>query len=242
MPRSRVQHPIDIACQKGLPVAPSTSTRRRVRLILALASLLTAVSLLVVLESRPVRIADSSMETTYSPGDLVTMDTTSRSLYESVVGRPAIIIETPDGGNLVTRVIARPGDHIAVLEGNDPKVFLRVARADATYLLRNARWLQGGSSSTACCASDGRSRADHEPAWIRVPDNSYWVIGDNWARATDSRKIGFVDETDIKGIVQTSPAWVPGLARDEAQIEMVTVSRYTLEPTDLHAGLDSIYE
>ncbi|MFC7505028.1 signal peptidase I [Nocardioides sp. CPCC 206347] len=146
-----------------------------------------------------VKVSGSSMEPTVSSGDRLLVD---------VFGKDDVqrfdIVESPLGGreiSVVKRVIGLPGDQVQVTADADPPVVLvRPEGEDVTYVVDNPAWSgRVGDKTEPCCVDDGTSSPrGQEPAWVTVPDDHYWVIGDNWGGSDDSRTFGFVAAADVQ--------------------------------------------
>ena len=103
---------------------------------------------------------------------------------ESHLGRGDIIVFTAPAGSdpgiddLVKRVIGVPGEAISAHGGH---VFINNKQLPEPYL------------PPGTFTSDfGR---------VKIPANSYWVLGDNRGNSKDSRVYGPIGRADIKGLV-----------------------------------------
>jgi signal peptidase I len=93
---------------------------------------------------------------------------------------------------LVKRVIGVPGDEVQVVAGN---VFVNGTRIDEPYV---------------AATDDYSYPIDGGPT--RVPDASYFVLGDNRPVSVDSHQGWFVPADDVIGEVSPLPIDVPVLA------------------------------
>lgn len=126
----------------------------------------------------PVRLSGSSMEPSLADGDIVLM---SRAM--AMTGRyergDVVIFRYYDIGKdmtLVKRVTALPGEHIRILaEGKGIEI-------DGTPLPEP--YTQGQTDGIAD---------------IAIPEKSLFLMGDNRETSYDSRNIGPVPQTEIKG-------------------------------------------
>jgi signal peptidase I len=168
-----------------------------------------------------VKVSGSSMEPTVSTGDRLLVDPFGKGeihrfdIIESTLGDREIPV--------VKRVIGLPGDRIKVRADQDPPVVLvRPEGGDATYVVANPTWAgRVGAKVAACCADGGTSLpAGRSPAWVTVPDGSYWVVGDNWGGSDDSRTFGFVREGQVKAriVFRLQPFGELGRLPDRARL------------------------
>ncbi|MFT4264324.1 MAG: signal peptidase I [Nocardioides sp.] len=163
-----------------------------------------------------VTVKGDSMEPTLKAGDRIDIDLLHRDRVERfdlVTAReptPPDPVEGPSGGVnggavVVKRVIGMPGDRVRITGGLHPEVYLKPAGSETTYLLSSPTWSdQVGNAISSCCTSDGVMTPNGGAgAWATVPAASYWVLGDNWGRSTDSRIFGWVPEK----LVQNRLIW-----------------------------------
>ena len=92
----------------------------------------------------------------------------------------------PGIDDLVKRVIGLPGEVVAAHGGH---VYINGKQLPETYL------------------SSGVSTSAFEPR--RIPEHSYWVMGDNRGNSKDSRSFGFITKSQIVGRVFLR-IWPPG--------------------------------
>lgn len=97
-----------------------------------------------------------------------------------------VVFHTVSGEDLIKRIVGIPGDRIMVKDG---QVYVDGEVYDETYLSDEVLTL-GGSY-----LADGEE--------ILIPDNHYFMMGDNRTQSRDSRdsRIGLVDFDDILGKV-----------------------------------------
>ena len=126
------------------------------------------------------RVAGSSMEPTYYPGDLLVA---TKSADPGKIQRGSIVIAKAqgDGGPadscIVKRVAGMPGDTLRVTDG-------------MLYV--------NGYADSAFPVIDEPGILSEE---LTVPERMYFLLGDNCRRSNDSRAFGFVPEADITNIV-----------------------------------------
>lgn len=150
--------------------------------VLVLVAVVGALTLLTF----SVRVTGSSMVPTLRDGDRVLADVLNRG---DVRRFDLVEATAPDtGATIVKRVVGLPGDRVMVRgSAGEQEVLVRRAGSSTVERVRNAAW--AGSSGRACCGPDGR---DTGQSWTTVPDDAYWLLGDNWTGSTDSRRFGFV--------------------------------------------------
>jgi len=122
-----------------------------------------------------VRVENISMETTFTEGQLLMVNKLNYKFSEPKRG-DVVIFEAPKapGEDYIKRMIGLPGDHIEVKEG---KLFI-----NGNEIVEE--WI-------------------HEPmiytgSWD-VPENSYFVLGDNRNHSSDSHSWGFVPRENLVG-------------------------------------------
>jgi signal peptidase I len=87
--------------------------------------------------------------------------------------------------DFIKRVIALPGETVMIKDGS---VFVNGTKLDeASYLTR------GDETQVGRFLKEGQS--------VKVPANSYFVLGDNRPFSNDSRENGFVSQKDVIGKV-----------------------------------------
>jgi signal peptidase I len=161
----------------------------------ALVVLLAAVLSSVAVVAFSVTVSGDSMQPTLRPGDRLVADVLHRvdvhrfDVVEATVGAA----RTP----VVKRVVGLPGDRILVRDNAGRReVLVRPAGSTTVFRVVSDTWSSHpAADDEACCDADGRSRP--RPAWVVVPADAYWLIGDNWGGSTDSRTFGFVRARDI---------------------------------------------
>lgn len=149
-----------------------------------------------------VTVTGHSMEPTVAEGDRLLVDPFGPDDVERFD-----IVESSLGDReipVIKRVIGMPGDQVQVRgDESAPVVLLRPEGQETTYVVDNPTWAgRTGVKSESCCDDDGLSLAPGEPGrWVTVPDDHYWVVGDNWGESDDSRAFGFVAKADVQALV-----------------------------------------
>ena len=147
--------------------------------------------------AKPFRIPSASMEPTLHcgrPGDDCRARLSDRVIANRLVYRfhsprrgDVVVFETPArvlaacsaSGIFVKRIVGLPGEQVSMRNG---VVFVDGDRLDEPYLAAASRGLETGT-------------------WPRVPQSSYFVLGDNRSLSCDSRRWGVVPRGNIVGRV-----------------------------------------
>ncbi len=172
--------------------------------------------------AEPFRIPSGSMIPTLEVGDFILVQKYAYGVRLPVVHTKIIEVGKPQRGdvmvfryprdpsiNYIKRVIGLPGDRISWTEDkqlivNDKKVTYSDAQElqiDTPYGKAAARIMneklpsEEGDVDHAMQIFLGKTQATN----IIVPDNSYFVMGDNRDNSSDSRVWGFVPEKNIVG-------------------------------------------
>jgi signal peptidase I len=150
--------------------------------------ILTAFLFFVInLVSARIRVESISMQPTLDPGDFVIVDKLSYNFRQPKRGEVVVFhLPTDDSQRYIKRVIGLPGDDVWISDG---QVLINGIRLDEPYL--DVSTNRGGN-------------------W-QVPENSYFVMGDNRNNSSDSRVWGMVGEEKLIGkaflIYWPPPQW-----------------------------------
>jgi signal peptidase I len=196
-PRRRSRNPVDRWTQ-GLP----RPLRIAVDWIVTIAGAVAIVLLVKAYVVNPYRIPSSSMEPTLhcaepAPGceagfsDRVLANRFIYHLRDPRRGE-IVVFETPPearvkcgaGGTFVKRIVGLPGETIAIrLDRGDGYVYVNGRRLEEPYVRPDRRG------------------AVAEMAPRRIPEDSYFVMGDNRSQSCDSREWGSVPRENVIGKV-----------------------------------------
>lgn len=160
----------------------------------------------------PFQIPSGSMLPTLEVGDFILVNKYEYGLRLPVAGTKVLEINDPDRGdvvvfkfpedgktNYIKRVVGLPGDRIRYHEKqlyiNDELVGERLLANLAPYKLFEE---QLGSVQHQLIEHQLRRNIEAEGEWV-VPENSYFVMGDNRDNSNDSRFWGFVPDELVVG-------------------------------------------
>jgi signal peptidase I len=148
----------------------------------------------------------------FSHGDIVEYENISDSLsYGDIIvfnfnGREKFI---PFASPAVLRVVGLPGDHFAIENNfciiNEKKNATKLINIDTTYISEN-KWIEikyeeifPNGVNIKITLYDMKDNTDLKT--ITIPDNHYFVMGDNRSYTYDSRYIGVIHKEQIIGKV-----------------------------------------
>lgn len=132
---------------------------------------------------QPFIVEGSSMEPNYHNNEYLFVEKLSYRFREPKRGE-VIIFHYPNDPsvNYIKRIIAIPGDRVRIEDG---LVFLNDKLLTETYLAEGTKTLL--------------SRSPDVPYEVLLPENKFFVMGDNRNHSSDSRDGWFVDRTMIIG-------------------------------------------
>lgn len=124
----------------------------------------------------PVRVDGSSMVPTLKDGDFLLL-----KKYDKEIERFDIVVLKNGSDRLIKRVIGLPGEHIEYI---DNELYINHEKVDDVKLFTKTNDFMLEDLGVSV-----------------IPDDYYFVLGDNRTNSTDSRIIGLVSKKDIKGTV-----------------------------------------
>jgi signal peptidase I len=157
-------------------------------------------------------VPTGSMKPTILEGDRILVNKLSYDLKIPLTHIQVAMFDDPERGDivifdskaadnkLVKRIIGVPGDVVALrnnrltINGVSARYTDIVSGADAVYAVES----YAGSSHQVKFAPEGFSRNGNFGP-VTVPENHYFVLGDNRDNSADSRFIGFVPRKEIVG-------------------------------------------
>lgn len=136
-----------------------------------------------LLVMQPHRIKGSSMIPNFQDGEYLLSDKISYRLREPKRG-DVIVFEAPGakGDEFIKRIIGTPGDTVSVKDG---KVYVNGQLLQETYLPADLK-TSGGTFLK-------------EGGEVTIPNDYYFVLGDNRPFSSDSRAWGLVAKSKITG-------------------------------------------
>lgn len=155
--------------------------------------------ILYLLIAMPNQVQGSSMEPNFSQGQIILTNKLSTWMGDTQIGHSlgfnyergdVIVFKKPDLKNeFIKRIIGIPGDTVAIHDG---KVYINGEALDESEYLANDVSTIGGTFIV-----------ENDEA-IKIPANSFFVLGDNRSNSHDSRSIdvGFIKEEWIRGEVE----------------------------------------
>ncbi|EGP5687578.1 signal peptidase I [Enterococcus faecium] len=133
----------------------------------------------------PVPVEGNSMENVLKQGDMVVMEKFSEIRRFDIV-----VFQLADGTIYIKRVIGLPGENVSY-QNDQLKINGKVVKEP--YLTKNMKSDHANASYTTDFILQeltGQSK---------LPEDSYFVLGDNRRVSKDSRSFGTINKTDILG-------------------------------------------
>ena len=151
-------------------------------LIFGITALVIAAALRIFVSINIVR--DDSMEPTLKKGSIVIL-----ARFASVTPGAVVCVRNPDNADetVFSRVAARAGQTVAV--------------ENKRVLVNGAAWTPAGAVRKDSRIFPAAVSARDIMAPITVPANAWFVIGDNFDRAFDSRYFGPVTDAHVAGVL-----------------------------------------
>lgn len=129
----------------------------------------------------PIQVNGISMDSTLKDGDIMLLNKLQYKRYG--VKRGDIVVIKNRGSHIIKRIIGLPGDNIKV---EDNILYINGKEYKEDYLDKGT--VTNNFSLEELFDTD------------KVPEGTYFVMGDNRDDSLDSRILGFIDEDDIEGI------------------------------------------
>ena len=126
----------------------------------------------------PIQVDGTSMYPTLKDNELLLL-----KKYDKSYDRFDVIVFNHNGSRLIKRIIGLPGDNIKV---EDNILYINGKEYKEDYLDKGT--VTNDFSLEELFDTD------------KVPEGTYFVMGDNRDDSLDSRILGFIDEDDIEGI------------------------------------------
>lgn len=134
----------------------------------------------------PHEVIGNSMYPTYQNGEYLMANKLLYRFKEPKRG-DVIIFKYSDTQDFIKRIIGLPGDRVMLKDGH---IYINNHIVDESHYLNNSVYTNGGEYI-------------HEGESITIPDNEYFVCGDNRPHSSDSRTFGPISRKNIKG-----KAWI----------------------------------
>jgi signal peptidase I len=134
----------------------------------------------------PHEVIGSSMYPTYKDGEYLMANKIVYKLSEPKRG-DVIIFKYSETQDFIKRVIGLPGDQVMLKDGY---IYINGNKLDESGYLDSSVYSNGGEYL-------------HEGETITVPEEQYFVCGDNRQHSSDSRTFGPIEKSAIKG-----KAWI----------------------------------
>jgi signal peptidase I len=163
----------------------------------------------VALAALTARVEGISMQPTLRDGDLLFVDRVGPHLRAPARGDIVIVGLNGNGLAGVKRVIAVPGDTVAI-DGTHvdspggrphPAVLLRPGGVGPWERLVEPYIAGDWGRPEFCCDPNGLSVGGSTPRPLTLPPGEFFVLGDNRGVSVDSRTFGLVPRDRIAGVV-----------------------------------------
>lgn len=136
-----------------------------------------------LLVAQPHKISGESMETNFHNNEYILTEKVTYDFNKPKRGDVVVFKAPPDGHDeYIKRIIALPGEQVMV---QNCKVYINGQILNESYLPDNL------------CTGPGTFIGEGQT--LTVPDNNYFMLGDNREHSLDSRFIGFIDKSKFTG-------------------------------------------
>ena len=140
-------------------------------------------------------VQGDSMRPSYRDGDILWI---LRTLPKGVSYGDVVILENPEGKEILKRIVGLPGDQICIsADGSLMRNGMHITETDILY-----GEPYGDPASTSYGNSYGETYADTQI--YTVPDGAFFYLGDNRPNSRDSRQNGCAALSKIRGKVIAS--------------------------------------
>ena len=140
-------------------------------------------------------VQGDSMRPSYRDGDILWI---LRTLPKGVSYGDVVILENPEGKEILKRIVGLPGDQICIsADGSLVRNGMHITETDILYGEPSSY-----NESTRYGNSYGETYADTQI--YTVPDGAFFYLGDNRPNSRDSRQNGCAALTKIRGKVIAS--------------------------------------
>ena len=146
------------------------------------ASIIIVVILIIKYVASFQQVVGPSMEPNYKSGDLLFLDKISYKFTKPKLF-DVVVIANDDTKYMIKRIIGLPGDNI---EYKDNKLFV------------NGKFVEENFEITGVTEDFSLKDLDYE----KIPDDYYFVLGDNRENSLDNRKYGLINIKDVIGKVR----------------------------------------
>ncbi|MBI2103741.1 signal peptidase I [Candidatus Woesebacteria bacterium] len=138
---------------------------------------------LYLLVMQPHKIKGNSMEPNYHDGEYLLTDKVTYRFNQPNRG-DVVIFKAPgeSGDDYIKRIIGLPGEKVSLSSG---KVYVDSKVIEEAYIPADFRTSQG------TFLQEGKE--------VVVPENQFFVLGDNRNHSADSRSFGFIEKSSIIG-------------------------------------------
>lgn len=207
-----VPPPLEVGADEPGPPQQRRRPRHRgsiTRDIVEVLLLALALYVIITFALQTVRVDGTSMVPTLQNDDLLFADKVTYHLHAPNRGDIIILIPPDDPGkDFIKRVVGVPGDQLRILPdytGSDGKARSAVEvkpNGQGAWQVLQEPYLPDQTTDpwtqqSSCCAPDGKYSAT--PTAITIPQDQFFVMGDNRNASKDSRSIGMIPRDHILG-------------------------------------------
>lgn len=141
----------------------------------------------------PYNVKGHSMDYTFSDNDKVLINRVSKDFNRGDI----VVFHANETDDYIKRIIGVPGDAIEMI---DDVLYINGEKFDEPYLDKKKKELKK-TDSNKNLTPDFNIEYLASTKLKKVPDNTYFVMGDNRPNSTDSRIFGFVKKEKLVGKV-----------------------------------------